>query len=295
MSKLTVEVWEGDPDRPVDHPDNVKLTELVLSYPQRSQAEDGVFDLEYTYSKEGLLAVKATLQKTGEVLLDGEVKVFGDSTVPPEIEKELNELLALRATSHTAPRPTHPQQSPALPRDGRPADSGVSVPPPSPASMAKAASPLEQPAAPLIVDGSNLAWNGRPPRSAGGQPSFQALQAAVRALRFKNPNRDIHVVVDATLRHDVAEAERPLVEEAIAAGTVVQPPAGTEGRGDALVISIAEEVGGVIVSNDNFAPFQKANPWLLTPGRVLGATHSQGIWVFNRRKPNAAAPAARRR
>ncbi|POX52061.1 Hsp70 family protein [Streptomyces sp. Ru72] len=295
VSKLTVEVWEGDPDRPVDHPDNVKLTELVLSYPQRSQAEDGVFDLEYTYSKEGLLAVKATLQKTGEVLLDGEVKVFGDSTVPPEIEKELNELLALRATSHTAPRPTHPQQSPALPRDGRPADSGVSVPPPSPASMAKAASPLEQPAAPLIVDGSNLAWNGRPPRSAGGQPSFQALQAAVRALRFKNPNRDIHVVVDATLRHDVAEAERPLVEEAIAAGTVVQPPAGTEGRGDALVISIAEEVGGVIVSNDNFAPFQKANPWLLTPGRVLGATHSQGIWVFNRRKPNAAAPAARRR
>ncbi|MGW5430526.1 Hsp70 family protein [Streptomyces sp. NPDC004059] len=293
VSKLTVEVWEGDPDRPVDHPDNVKLTELVLSYPQRSQAEDGVFDLEYTYSKEGLLAVKATLQKTGEVLLDGEVKVFGDSTVPPEIQSELKELLALRSTRQTAPKPTHPQQSPTAPRDGRTAEAGAPVPVPSPAAMAKAASARKEPAAPLVVDGSNLAWNGRPPRSAGGRPSFQALQAAIRSLRFKNRDRDIHVVVDATLRHDVSEEERPLVEEAIATGTVVQPPAGTEGRGDALVISIAEEVGGVIVSNDNFAPFQKANPWLLNVGRVLGATQSQGVWVFNPRRPNPVGAARR--
>jgi hypothetical protein len=60
------------------------------------------------------------------------------------------------------------------------------------------------------------------------------------------------------------------------------------------VISIAEEVGGVIVSNDNFAPFQKENPWLRVSGRVMGATHSQGVWVFNRHVPNPAAPAQRR-
>jgi hypothetical protein len=146
----------------------------------------------------------------------------------------------------------------------------------------------------LIVDGSNLAWNGRPPRAAGGQPSFAALEAAVRSLRFKHPDRDIHVVVDATLRHDVSAEERPQVEAAIADGTVVQPPAGTEGRGDALVISIAEEVGGVIVSNDNFVPFQKANPWLRDAGRILGATRSQGVWVFTRRVPNPAVPARSR-
>ncbi|GAA4940866.1 hypothetical protein GCM10023238_03160 [Streptomyces heliomycini] len=52
---------------------------------------------------------------------------------------------------------------------------------------------------------------------------------------------------------------------------------GTEGRGDALVISIAEEVGGGDRLNDNFAPFQKASPWLLDVGRVLGATQSQGV------------------
>ncbi|MBZ9645318.1 Hsp70 family protein [Streptomyces sp. PSKA30] len=297
VRRLTVEVWEGDPDRPVDHPDNVKLTELVLAYPQRSQAEDGVFDLEYTYSKEGLLMVKATLQKTGEVVLDGEVRVFGDSTVPPEIEKELKALFALRSSERTAPRPTHPQPVPAAAQSGgRDNASRSNAAPPSPASLAHKPAPVtKQQSAALVVDGSNLAWNGRPPRSAGGRPSFLALQAAIKALRFKNPDKNIHVVVDATLRHDVPPEERALVEEAIAGGTVVQPPAGTEGRGDALVISIADEIGGVIVSNDNFAPFQKSNPWLLDVGRVLGATQSQGVWVFNPRRPNVAVPAVRRR
>ncbi|WP_030219325.1 Hsp70 family protein [Streptomyces sp. NRRL WC-3626] len=298
VSRLTVEVWEGDPDRPVDHPDNVKLTELTLAYPERSgAAEDGAFDLEYTYSKEGLLTVRATLQKTGLTVLDGEVRVFGDSTVPPEIERELNDLLSLRTTGRETPRPTHPQSVAAAPEPGRAAavtTAGTPATRPTPAAMAGSRKAPEKPGAPLVVDGSNLAWNGRPPRAAGGLPSFQALQAAIKSLRFKNSDRDIHVVVDATLRHDVAPHERPLVEEAIAAGTVVQPPAGTEGRGDALVISIAEEVGGVIVSNDNFAPFQRANPWLLDVGRVLGATQSQGVWVFNPRRPNAAGAGARR-
>jgi molecular chaperone DnaK (HSP70) len=294
VSRLTVEVWEGDPDRPVDHPDNVKLTELPLSYPERSRAaEDGAFDLEYTYSKEGLLTVRATLQKTGQVVLDGEVRVFGDSTVPPEIENELHDLFSLRTTGRETPRPTHPQPVPAIQAQDGPGGAGTAVRA-TPASMAQSVKAARQPAAALVVDGSNLAWNGRPPRSVGGRPSFQALQAAIKSLRFKNADRDIHVVVDATLRHDVAADERPLVEEAIAAGTVVQPPAGTEGRGDALVISIAEEVGGVIVSNDNFAPFQKANPWLLDVGRVLGATQSQGVWVFNPRRPNVAGSAGRR-
>ncbi|MDR3084402.1 MAG: Hsp70 family protein, partial [Streptomyces sp.] len=110
VSQLTVEVWEGDPDREVDHPDNVKLTDLILTYPQRCKAEDGVFDLEYTYSKEGLLTVKATLQKTGEVVLDGEVKVFGDGNVLPGVKSELDRLLALAPTARPATAPTHPQQ-----------------------------------------------------------------------------------------------------------------------------------------------------------------------------------------
>nr|WP_107906871.1 Hsp70 family protein [Streptomyces chartreusis] len=288
VSQLTVEVWEGDPDREVGHPDNVKLTDLVLTYPRHCTAEDGVFDLEYTYSKEGLLTVRATLQKTGEVVLDGEVKVFGDGNVLPEVKKELDRLLALAPATRPATPPTHPQQV-------RPQGQGSNgAPKPAPPRSAPQSAGANTAAPPLVIDGSNLAWNGRPPRAAGGKPSFAALQSAVRSLRFKHPDRDIHVVVDATLRHDVSAEERPLVEAAIADGSVVQPPAGTEGRGDALVISIAEEVSGVIISNDNFAPFQKANPWLRVAGRVMGATQSQGVWVFNRRVPNPAPSAQRR-
>ncbi|MER6141523.1 Hsp70 family protein [Streptomyces sparsogenes] len=287
VSQLTVEVWEGDPDREVDHPDNVKLTDLVLTYPERCKVEDGVFDLEYTYSKEGLLTVRATLQKTGEVVLDGEVKVFGDGNVQPEVKKELDRLLALTPAARPVAVPTHPQQARTNGRSN-------GVPKPAPPRSGSQSAGGDADTAPLVIDGSNLAWNGRPPRAAGGKPSFSALEAAVRSLRFKHPERDIHVVVDATLRHDVSAQERPRVEAAIADGTIVQPPAGTEGRGDALVISIADEVGGVIVSNDNFAPFQRANPWLREAGRVMGATHSQGVWVFNRRVPNAAVPTRRR-
>ncbi|MFY0512077.1 hypothetical protein ACOMD4_17070 [Streptomyces anulatus] len=118
--------------------------------------------------------------------------------------------------------PTHPQQA------GPP---GSSAPKPAPLRTAPPSGGTATAAPPLIIDGSNLAWNGRPPRTAGGRPSFGALQAAVRSLRARHPDRDLHVVVDATLRHDVSAEERPLVEKAIADGTVVQPPAGTEGRG----------------------------------------------------------------
>lgn len=284
LPRLTVEVWEGDPDREVDHPDNVKLTDLVLTYPRPGRAKDGVFDLEYTYSKEGLLSVRAILQRTGEVVLDGEVKVFGDGSVLPEVKKELERLLALAPAARPETAPTHPQQTNP---DRRTTGSAKPAPP-------RSTERTSTPAAPLVIDGSNLAWNGRPPRSAGGRPSFAALEAAVRSLRFKHPESDIHVVVDATLRHDVSAEERPHVEKAIADNTVVQPPAGTEGRGDALVISIAHEVDGVIVSNDNFAPFQRANPWLRHIGRVMGATHSQGVWVFNLRVPNPAVSVQRR-
>jgi hypothetical protein len=140
------------------------------------------------------------------------------------------------------------------------------------------------PATPLLP--LVLATSRRSPRELTELADLPDADLAARA--------DAAVANDATPRHDVSAEERPQVEAAIAANKGVQPPAGTEGRGDALVISIAEEVCGVIISNDNFAPFQKANPWLRDAGRVLGATHSQGVWVFNRRVPNPAAPARQR-
>lgn len=280
LASLEVEVWEGDPDKAVGHPDNVRLAVLKLAYKRRCSAEDGTFELDYTYTQDGLLEVKATLVKTGEVVLDELVSNFGTAGASPEVERELDELLTLRTvTKSAAPRPTHhPRPGPAAkPR------------PPLVAPRAGEEPVGQGDTRPLVVDGSNLAWVSSPSRSAGGKPSFARLEAGVAALLGRFPQRDVHVVVDATLRHDVEEFERQAVEAAIDAGKVVQPPAGTEGRGDGLVVDIADAVGGVVVSNDNFAPLQESNPWLRTSGRMLGATVSRGVWVFSPRIPPAAS------
>ncbi|MFE2326636.1 hypothetical protein ACFXD5_22340 [Streptomyces sp. NPDC059385] len=90
------------------------------------------------------------------------------------------------------------------------------------------------------------------------------------------------------LRHGVLPDKREAVQAATDRRTVAQPPAGTQGRGDALVIEPPNETDGTVVTNDNLAPFQAANQWLRAEGRVLGATLSGGIWVFNPRVPPAS-------
>jgi hypothetical protein len=115
----------------------------------------------------------------------------------------------------------------------------------------------------------------------------------LNAVQLGRARRRAEQVMEAET--GVEESEREAVEAAIDAGKVVQPPAGTEGRGDGLVVDIADAVGGVIVSNDNFAPLQETNPWLRTSGRVLGATVSRGVWVFSPRVPPAASRGRPRR
>ncbi|MBT3161254.1 MULTISPECIES: hypothetical protein [unclassified Streptomyces] len=104
------------------------------------------------------------------------------------------------------------------------------------------------------------------------------------------PEADIHVVVDASFRHKVADVEREAVEAALSKGDIIQPPAasrqppaGTEGKGDALVAVIADESGATVVTNDNFAELPGRYPWLREKGRVLGATCSKGVWLFTER------------
>ncbi|MFE3761232.1 Hsp70 family protein [Streptomyces sp. NPDC059104] len=270
LSSLQVEVWEGDPDKPVDHPDNVRLTVLTLEYDRPCSKEDGTFELDYVYTKEGLLEVRATLVRTGKTVLDETVSAFGIAGASPEVRSELEALLSLDGGAAAGPRPPTP--------------AAVAAALPKSAPLLGTVESLR----PLIVDGSNLAWISSPRRQAGGRPSFATLLEGIAALKRRFPGRDVHVVVDATLRHDVLPEEREAVQTAIDARTVVQPPAGTQGRGDALVIELANETDGIVVTNDNFAPFQTANQWLRTEGRVLGATMSGDIWVFNPRVPPAS-------
>ncbi|MDY0812387.1 Hsp70 family protein [Kitasatospora purpeofusca] len=277
-TSLKVEVWEGDPDRPLDDTENFKLDTLTLKYPADHDQSNRSFRLQYTYDADGLLQVKAWLEGVAEPILDQTVDSFGGAGVPPEVARELDVLLAAKARGRNhLPEPTH---LPLIPQPSTPRPAAAAGTPRPTAPRPKAGT-----TAPLIVDGSNLAWVSAPSRQAGGLPSMARLQHGIAELRRRYPGRAIHVVVDATLRHDVTPEERAAVDRAIDSGTVVQPPAGTEGRGDALVLDIASQVDGIVVSNDNFAPFQDRHPWLRLQGRVLGATLSQGVWVFSPRTP----------
>lgn len=271
--KLTVEIWEGDPDKELSDSDNVQLTELTLQYPVQRVREQSRFDLEYTYDSSGLLHVKATLEHTGEVVVDEEVKSFGSGGPTPEVREELDDLL---------------KENPA----------------PSPLLLAvKAGDPARQYTRPshtasteqnddvhtLVVDGSNLAWIGRSPAQAGVYepddcPSFAQLLSARDALAKKYPGADIHLVVDASFRHRVAPDEKDAVRAALGKRDIMQPPAGTEGKGDALVVAIAEDANAVIVTNDNYVELQSRYPWLRESGRVLGATRTKNeAWIFTPR------------
>lgn len=279
---LSVEIWEGDPDKELSHPDNVHLTKLSLKYPERRPRGESRFQLEYTYDTDGLLHVKATLERTGEVVLDQEIQSFGSGGPTPEVRAELAELLAgNRQVILLAVPPPPPAVS--APCVATPRQSPVPAAPkytPKAVVPAEATSPKT-----LVVDGSNLAWIGHSPRRSGNyesedRPSFQQLLTARATLASRFPDAQIHLVVDATLRHLVAPGERESVQEALSKGDIIQPPAGTEGKGDALVAAIADDTGAMVVTNDNYAELQDRYPWLLETGRVLGATLSHGIWIF---------------
>ncbi|WP_411147030.1 Hsp70 family protein [Streptomyces sp. x-80] len=269
--KLSVEIWEGDPDKELTHRDNVQLTELTLTYPTPRVRDESRFDLEYTYDSNGLLHVKATLEHTGEVVVDQEVESFGSGGPTPEVQEELGRLMK----ANSSPTPL-----------GSAASTGGTRPVPAPPKALLRT--VDGGPHALVVDGSNLAWIGRSPvrpgvYEDGDHPSFTQLQDARAALAKKYPDAEIHVVVDASFRHKVAEAEREAVEAALSKGDIVQPPAGTEGKGDALVAAIADESGAMIVTNDNFSELQNRYSWLREKGRVLGATCSKGVWYFTDR------------
>src|SRR5690625_713619 len=96
----------------------------------------------------------------------------------------------------------------------------------------------------VIVDGSNIATEGR------SKPSLAQLDEALSAFVKEYPDKKVTVVVDATFPNRIDQNERADFEKAILDGTLVTPPAGVIGRGDAFILQIADKVDGVVLSND---------------------------------------------
>jgi len=139
---------------------------------------------------------------------------------------------------------------------------------------------VKRPAIRVVVDGSNLATEGR------SIPSLVQLDDAVRAFLEEYDHADVIVVVDASFEHRVAPGERARFKEAEIAGEIVTPPAGAVGRGDAFILKIAQRINAVVLSNDSFQEFHEQYPWLFDTGRLIGGKPVKGVgWVFTERLP----------
>ncbi|HEX3393450.1 MAG TPA: S1 RNA-binding domain-containing protein [Acidimicrobiales bacterium] len=133
---------------------------------------------------------------------------------------------------------------------------------------------------PVVVDGSNLATEGR------SMPSLAQLDEAVRAWLAENPDDEVIVVVDASFSYRIDESERKMFEEAEDAGEVVSPPAGAVGRGDGFLLRIADRVDAAVLSNDSFQEFHGEYKWLFDTGRLLGGKPVPNVgWIFTPRTP----------
>ena len=91
------------------------------------------------------------------------------------------------------------------------------------------------------MDGSNIACLGRDVARGGDRPSYTQLQDALAALGDAFPDDKVIVVVDANLRHKLADSDKVLLEADLARGSVLMPPAGLIGAGDALILAIADQ------------------------------------------------------
>jgi len=132
----------------------------------------------------------------------------------------------------------------------------------------------------LVVDGSNIATEGRT------VPSLTQLDEAVRAFLDEFPHEAWTVVVDATFEHRIDPAEARMYDEALAAGELLTPPAGTIGRGDRFLLQIANRVHATVFSNDSFQEFHADYPWLFDEGRLMGGKPVPGVgWIFAPRSP----------
>jgi hypothetical protein len=132
----------------------------------------------------------------------------------------------------------------------------------------------------VVVDGSNLATEGRP------LPSLRQLQEAVAAFREEHPDDQIIIVADATFGHRIESKEVEEFDLLVDHGQITCPPAGAVGRGDAFVLSIANKAKATVLSNDSFQEFHGTYTWLFDEDRLIGGKPVPHIgWVFVHRTP----------
>ncbi|MGB4103899.1 MAG: hypothetical protein WBK25_07385, partial [Candidatus Microthrix parvicella] len=132
----------------------------------------------------------------------------------------------------------------------------------------------------VVVDGSNIATEGRT------KPSLNQLDEAIEAFAAEHPQADITVIVDATFGHRISSKESDDYEARVLDGSIVAPPAGVVGRGDAFILQVADKANASVFSNDSFQEFHGEHTWLFDKDRLWGGKPVTGVgWVFVARTP----------
>ncbi|NJE47036.1 hypothetical protein E3E35_06380 [Thermococcus sp. GR7] len=130
---------------------------------------------------------------------------------------------------------------------------------------------------PVIVDGSNVAWEGRDKR--GGERALaKNIELVVEKLKELGYS-EIYVFVDASLKYQVED--RGLLEKLIVSKIVKLMPA--EVQADEYIIKYALDIDAYIISNDRYKEWRKKNPDLeefIKTHRVTFTIH-KGIVHFD--------------
>ena len=133
----------------------------------------------------------------------------------------------------------------------------------------------------VIVDGSNLATEGR------SLPSLAQLDQAVREFLGENPDDLVTVVVDASFGHRIDPSEvAPCSRRRRRRGSSSRRRRAPSAAGTPSCSRIAEKTGATVLSNDSFQEFHGEHDWLFDKGRLIGGKPVPGVgWIFTPRTP----------
>lgn len=95
QEQVRLEVIEGDPDKPIEHEDNVILKQWQIDLPAQRLMADAAFDVTYEYDLDGILHVLVQDRRIGTVLSEQEVAVGAgqDRSQLPGMRRSVDSLM----------------------------------------------------------------------------------------------------------------------------------------------------------------------------------------------------------
>ena len=143
----------------------------------------------------------------------------------------------------------------------------------------------------VVIDGSNML------KPQDGLPwSLEYLRSAIDTVRSisstasnSRPLR-LLVLVDASTFYRLPPSEQDTLEEMEKRGEIERTPSKSEA--DPWILKWADENKALVISNDAFAKFSKAYPWLTLGGHLVGAMldRHKKSWTFMERNYGSGIP-----